>query len=117
MANRDTGMPRSHFLVLLALADAPRHGLGIAEEIDLRTGGAVQLGPGTLYATLKRLAGDGWIAETDAVPDPSDHDTRRRYWRLEEGGRIALAAEVALLRDLMDAADDKALLPSKADAR
>ncbi|HSM04340.1 MAG TPA: PadR family transcriptional regulator [Longimicrobiales bacterium] len=110
MTRHDGGLPRSQFLILLALADAPRHGLGIAEDIDLRTGGAAQLGPGTLYGTLKRLSADGWIEESPSVPDPDDHDSRRRYWRLTPEGRAALAEEVGLLRDLLTAAEDKAVL-------
>ena len=115
MSKRESGIPRSHFLVLLALADVARHGLGIAEEIDRRTNGAVQLGPGTLYGTLKRLAKDQWVEEAASVPDPTDHDPRRRYWQLTSEGRAALSDEVALIQDLMAAASDKALLPAKAD--
>ena len=41
--------------VLLALADGERHGYGIMLEVRERTGGRVQLGPGTLYGAIKRL--------------------------------------------------------------
>ena len=49
------------FRILLALADEDRHGLGIVEEIDVRTGGEVKLGPGSLYGTIKRLRDVGFI--------------------------------------------------------
>mgnify|MGYP001824762128 CR=1 FL=1 len=109
MARQDSGMPRSQFLILLALADAPRHGLGIAEDIDLRTAGAVQLGPGTLYGTLKRLSQEGWVEEASSTSIPEEHDPRRKYWQLTPDGRAALADEVGLLQNLLTAAWDKAV--------
>ncbi len=39
------------FYILLALADAERHGYGIMQEIALRTDGKVHMGPGTLYGS------------------------------------------------------------------
>ncbi len=110
MSRREAGLPRSHFLILLALADSARHGLGIVEEIEVRTAGAVQMGPGTLYGTLKKLAVDGWVEETDNAPDPTNHDTRRRYYALTEIGRTALAEEAAVMRDLVSTAQAKDVL-------
>ena len=110
MSRKEAGLPRSHFLILLALADSARHGLGIVEEIEVRTAGAVQIGPGTLYGTLKKLAADGWVEETDTPPDPNDHDTRRRYYALTEAGRLALAEEAAVMRDLVTTATAKDVL-------
>lgn len=107
MSRKEAGLPRSHFLILLALADSARHGLGIVEEIEVRTAGAVQMGPGTLYGTLKKLAAEGWVVETDTAPDPANHDTRRRYYDLTEVGRAALAEEAALMRDLVSTAHAK----------
>ena len=43
------------FQILMALADEARHGLGIVDEVAERTEGAVRLGPGTLYGTIKKL--------------------------------------------------------------
>ena len=65
----------SVFHILLALGDHPMHGLGIAEWIEHTTGGAVELGPGTLYRSLKEMVDDGLIRETPAPAD--DVDPRR----------------------------------------
>lgn len=114
MASSDLGLTRPSFLILLALSDRPRHGLGIVEEVEARTGGAEKLGPGTLYGTLKRLAADRLVAETDEVPDPDDDDPRRRYYRVTEAGRAALRAEAAHLRTLVEVAVRKDVLEAGA---
>ena len=53
------------FHILLALADRERHGYGIMQEIGARTGGALRIGPGTLYGSIKRMLADGLIEESD----------------------------------------------------
>ena len=49
----------STYYVLLALSDADRHGVGIGDEVQRRTDGIVELGPGTLYATLSKMLDRG----------------------------------------------------------
>lgn len=106
----DGGLTRPAFLILLALSDRPRHGLGIVDEVEVHTGGVVKLGPGTLYGTLKRLAADGLVAETAEAPDPDDDDPRRRYYRITPAGATALRDEAAHLRTLVDVAVGKDVL-------
>jgi DNA-binding PadR family transcriptional regulator len=48
--------------ILLALADGERHGYGIMQEVETRTGGEVRLGPGTLYGAIRRCV-NGLIEE------------------------------------------------------
>lgn len=110
----ESSLTRPAFLILLALSDRPRHGLGIVEEVDTRTDGAEKLGPGSLYGTLKRLATDGLVRETEEAPDPSDDDPRRRYYRLTELGRDALRAEASHLRTLVEVAVGKDVLEAGA---
>lgn len=105
-------MPTACFHVLLALADAPRHGLGIVEEVERRTRGRVSLGPGSLYGSLKRLTEDGWIAESSERPDDND-DTRRRYYEITAAGRQALRDELEILEAVLDSARQKSLLPGR----
>ena len=59
----------SSFYILLAVVDEPRHGLGIASEVETRTGGDVRMGPGTLYIAIKKLLDQKLIAEVSATPD------------------------------------------------
>lgn len=97
----------SAFYVLLALADEPRHGLGIAAEAESRTEGDVRLGPGTLYNSIKKLLENKLIAEVTA---DADDDPRRRYYRITKSGRHALAAEAGKLERLLRAAREKEVL-------
>lgn len=100
----DGTLARAAFLVLLALLERPRHGLGIVRRIDESTKGQVRMGPGTLYATLQNLERAGHIRRTTQVPDPDDHDRRRRYYRLTPRGERALRQEADRLRILVHAA-------------
>jgi DNA-binding PadR family transcriptional regulator len=81
------------FFVLTALADGPRHGYGIVGEVAELSQGRVRLKIGSLYGVLDRLAAEGLIE-----PDREEaHDGRlRRYYRLTQDGRSALAAEAKL---------------------
>ncbi|HUF27844.1 MAG TPA: PadR family transcriptional regulator [Gemmatimonadaceae bacterium] len=110
MQQRSLNPPVFH--ILLALADGSLHGLGIADRIDALTRGAVDLGPGTLYRSLKEMAEMGLIRE--AAPPDSDADPRRKYYAITAQGRRAVAAEAASLERLVQAARDRKLLPERA---
>jgi DNA-binding PadR family transcriptional regulator len=110
MPARESTLARSSFLILLALSERPRHGLGIVEDVEAASGGEVKLGPGTLYGSLQKLAQDGLIRETAEAPDPADHDPRRRYYRLTPKGERALKGEASRLRTLVDAAAKRRVL-------
>ena len=101
------------FQILLALADEDRHGLGIVDEIESRTGGEVLLGPGSLYGTIKRLRNVGFITETLDAPDPANDDPRRRYYAITPPGREALAREVRRMEVMVHIARSKAVLRSE----
>ncbi|GAA1962290.1 helix-turn-helix transcriptional regulator [Amycolatopsis minnesotensis] len=92
------------FQVALALASGHAHGYGIMAFIAEVTDGAAQLGPGTLYRTLSRLAADGLVEETTDITDGAPHDARRRNYRLTGLGRRAAEREARQLSALLDAA-------------
>src|SRR4051794_3663543 len=81
------------FHILLALADEERHGYGIMQDVVRQTGGALQLGPGTLYGCLKRMLAAGLVEEAEERPDPALDDDRRRYYRTTASGKRAVRAE------------------------
>ena len=97
------------FHILLALADKERHGYDIMREVGALTDGQIQMGPGTLYGSIKRMLRSGLIEEADERPDPVLDDSRRRYYQLTGFGRAVLAAEVGRLAHLVEAAQRKAL--------
>jgi DNA-binding PadR family transcriptional regulator len=97
------------FHILLALADGERHGYSIRQEVIRITGGTIEMGPGTLYGTIKRLLEAGLIEETDERPDPEMDDERRRYYRLTAFGERVAQAEVERLAMLLNVARSKRL--------
>jgi len=103
-------LPVSEFQILLALADEERHGYAIRREVSERTDGDVQLGPGTLYGSIKRMVNSGLIAESDERPDPELDDERRRYYRITPLGRKAAIAEARRMERLVGIARAKRLL-------
>jgi DNA-binding PadR family transcriptional regulator len=110
MKHADDVLSRSGFLILLALADQPRHGLGIVENVEVATEGRVKLGPGTLYGTLQKLVASGYIREAREAPDPTDDDPRRRYYRLTPKGSTALRLEASKMYALVEVAVQKHIL-------
>ena len=103
------------FHILLVLADEDRHGYDIMREIASATDGKIQMGPGTLYGTIKRMLQAGLIVEIDERPDPALDDSRRRYYRLSDLGQRVLAAEVERLARLVAIARRKDLLSHAGD--
>jgi DNA-binding PadR family transcriptional regulator len=89
------------FHILLALSTGDRHGLGIAEEVEDTSGGAMELGPGTLYRSLSEMVDAGLIR---AVTAPQEPDPRRKYYRITRAGRATLTAEAQRLQRLVEAA-------------
>ncbi len=53
----------SIFLILLTTLE-PIHGYKIMQNVQEMTGGEVEIGPATMYTTLKKLCQAGWIAES-----------------------------------------------------
>src|SRR5438093_6708335 len=102
-------LSRVAMYILLAIGPEERHGYAIMHEVRRITGGAVKLGPGAIYTTIKRLLGDGLIEESDERPDPELDDQRRRYYRLTALGRAVAATEVRRLDALVSSARPWAL--------
>jgi DNA-binding PadR family transcriptional regulator len=72
-------------LILVSLADRPRHGYSMTEDIEAIAG--VRLGPGTLYGALARLEARGMI-------EPLKSEDRRNPYRLTALGERALRARL-----------------------
>lgn len=104
-------LPVAAFHILLALVEGERHGYAIMQETARSSGGKVNLGPGTLYRSLKRLLNDGLIEESDERPVAELDDERRHYYRLTPFGLRVARAEAQRLADLVKVAQARQLLP------
>lgn len=102
---------RPIFHILLALSRTDLHGLGIADEVERDTDGTVELGPGTLYRSLKEMTRQGLIAE---VETPDGADPRRKYYQATEEGRKLVSAEAARLASLVRIARERDVLADRA---
>ena len=89
------------FHILLALADADRHGYAIIQEVASRTSGDVRLSAGTLYRSVQRMLEQGLIEELRVRPAPELDDERRRYYRITPFGKAVARAETQRLAELL----------------
>lgn len=87
----------SSFHILVALGEGERHGYAIKQAVEERSRGQVNLGPGNLYGTLKRLLEDELIEES---PQQEEGGRQRRY-RLTPLGRQVAALETRWLAALV----------------
>lgn len=87
--------------ILLQLAEKPCHGYEMMKAISLRTEGAVEPGPGTLYVALRRLVESGRIRQAGK----SSGATAKRAYRITKQGEAALDDELARLAEILRQAD------------
>ena len=83
-------------LILLSLAEQPRHGYAILQDTERMSDGRVRLSTGTLYGALGRLLEDKWIERFKE----QDRSRGRQAYRLTDEGRRNLKIEVSRLRHL-----------------
>jgi DNA-binding PadR family transcriptional regulator len=72
-------------LILISLAEEPKHGYSMTEDIESISG--ARLGPGTLYGAIARLESRGLI-------EPLKSEDRRNPYRLTALGERALRARL-----------------------
>ncbi len=75
-------------LILVSLADGPKHGYAIMSDVEAGTGRP--MGPGTLYAALARLEERGLV-------EPLAPVDRRRPYRLTGVGATVLQGQLTEL--------------------
>jgi DNA-binding PadR family transcriptional regulator len=67
--------------ILLALAE-PMHGYALMQKVEAMTGGAVKIGPGTLYTAFSTLEKEELIIKVD------EHDRRKCYGLTPKGKSV-----------------------------
>lgn len=85
-------------MILVALAEKPRHGYDIVKFVREESAGQVKLATGPLYRHMRRLLDEGLVAEREG---PDDADARRVYYELSDLGLEVLGAENARLAQLV----------------
>ncbi|MFG3600199.1 PadR family transcriptional regulator [Micromonospora chersina] len=99
-------MQEPTFLILVSLADGPKHGYGITREVAELSEGTVTLRAGTLYGALDRLVEQGLITvDRQEVVD----GRLRRYYQLTDTGAGRLAERARRLRKHAEAAESRLL--------
>ena len=83
-------------LILTSLADQPRHGYALIQDIESLSGGRVRMSTGTLFGALRRLLEDGWIQRFEQA----DTSRQKLAYRLTAGGRKQLQLELDRMRQL-----------------
>ena len=111
MSNTNTPASKDHlplspavFAILLALANGEKHGYAIMKEAAEPAGGAIKLGPGTLYGTIDRMIRDHLVEETGFTDN-----ARRRYYRITNLGHRIFSAEFSRIGNIIRAIRPKAL--------
>ena len=87
-------------LILLSLADVPRHGYALMKDIEVLSNGRVHLSTGTLYGALRRLLEELWIERFDQ----EDTSREKQAYRLTKAGHTQLRQELERMKQLTRAA-------------
>ena len=85
------GLTESMFYVLMAMCHGPKCGSEIADHIEHRTKGRVQMGPATLYTILGKFEKEKYIREI-AV------EGRKRSYQITQKGADAYREELNRLK-------------------
>lgn len=64
--------------ILLLLAEDPRNGYGLMQEVEERSGGVWRPSPGSVYPALSQLEDEGLVA-------PTEHEGRKAFALTDEG--------------------------------
>ena len=81
------------YYILVALVE-PRHGYAVMQKVDEITGGAVKIGPGTLYGAFLNLEKEKLIVKVSEVE-------RRKSYTLTPKGRRVLLLQLERLGNMI----------------
>jgi len=88
-------------MILVSLAERPRHGYAMSHDIEELTG--VRPGPGTLYGAITRLETRGFIR-------PTVTEGNRRIYELTAVGHKALTARLSAMERVTQAGRERLAL-------
>jgi len=92
-------------LILLSLAEEPRHGYAIMKDVENLSNGRVSFSTGTLYGALKRLLDQAWIERIEKIDEkPEPQNRPRKAYTLTDLGANILQAELKRIQSIISAA-------------
>lgn len=103
------------FFILFSLADGEKHGYAIMQSVSRTSADQFRMGPGTLYTTIQRLLDLDLIEETESSSGQSEHESRRRYYKLTRTGKTVLTADISRMESVVRLARDKKLVPKTSE--
>ncbi|MDX1577183.1 MAG: helix-turn-helix transcriptional regulator [Gemmatimonadota bacterium] len=97
------GLPRAfhEILVLAGLREGPKHGYQVALDIEERSGGAFEVGHGTLYPILHQMEEAGLIDGRWS----REGGRRRKEYEITPAGQVHLEARTEAWRALQERLD------------
>jgi DNA-binding PadR family transcriptional regulator len=78
------------YYIMLSLVE-PLHGYGVMQKVARISGGAVEIGPGTMYGAFSTLEKEGLILMTR-------EEERRKLYVLTEKGKCVLREQIDRLK-------------------
>src|SRR5258708_24738917 len=103
------------FFILFALAEGEKHGYAIMQTVSGMSDNQFRMGPGTLYTTIQRLLDLNLIEETENAGGQSNHENRRRDYKLTRTRKTVLAADISRMESVVRLARDKKLVPKTSE--
>lgn len=91
-------LTESMFYVLMTFLEGPMCGIDIADFIEVKTKGRIQMGPATLYTILGKFEKEKYIRET-AV------EGRKRTYCITDKGIVAYQSEILRLKLCLEDAE------------
>jgi DNA-binding PadR family transcriptional regulator len=88
-------------LILMSLADQPRHGYALIRDIETLSSGRVRLSTGTLFGAIRRLLENGWIERSKQ----QDRSRGKQDYKLTPEGLRQLKSELNRMKQLTRAAN------------
>ena len=91
----ETGELTDHIFFILLATVTPIHGYGIMKIVQETTEQSIEIGPATMYTTLKKLNQAGWISEI------GEEDSKILY-KITEVGRDILSENFERRKRIVD---------------
>jgi DNA-binding PadR family transcriptional regulator len=108
--NNNLPLTPAVFHILFALSTDELHGYAIMKRVDVDSKGRVNMGPGTLYGSIRRMLDAGLIKESGKRVDPLMDDERRIYYKISALGKKALQDELDRYKAIVNLAKKEQLL-------